>query len=177
MYHTELDYLQLILLENGELNTALKTVLDKIDMVGYRYSSKNKKYYYADAENQESFEGIGDTQGNYAYVRYTSPNADHKFAAECISVRLTFVACFPNCGNDTIKIGLKLMHFMKEARVSKCKATNFSPLRSNRKELWETETGHEQEKYRSDLSIIAFDFDLVYSSPNDCDLTNYQCSA
>ena len=175
MFKTEIDYLQDILFDGDELRKNLLDVIRKVEFVAYRYTNKDGKYYLNNAFGDE-IETVGDTEGNYAYIRYTDSNGNHQMRENTLSVRLTMVVCLPNCGADAIKVGLKLMNFLKESKVGNCKVLNLSPLRSNRKEIWVQETNGDAERFRNDLSIIAFDFDLQFSQPNDCDFNDYQIS-
>lgn len=170
MFKTELEYLRQILFdENSEVIEDLRPLISEIGMIGYRYENKEGKLYMNDADGSE-IQSINDTKGNYAYIRYTDDDGGHIYSEKTTKVRLTLVACLPKIGIDSVKVGVKLMNFLSESSESGGKIGKLSKLNSNRMNIWNKETNFPKERYRADLSIISFDFDLFFVNPNDCDL-------
>ncbi len=172
---TENDFIKGALLdEQGKVLPELHNIFRSIDYVGYAYKHINGATYYMDA-SLHSWAGLGDTEGHYAYVRYTRKDGGHQKRENTVSVWLTMALALPNCGAQAVDAGLLLMDFIKEARWHGAKAVQFSQLRSNRVDVWVDETGMSADKVRTDISMIAFDFELQYPAPDACNIQSFTC--
>lgn len=175
MFLTEDDYIQTLFFEDGQIKAELSSVISEIEYTGYQYDDRDGNIFLQNADQKE-FTGVGDTRGNYAYIRYANNNGGHQYNDNNSIVRLKFVLCLPKCGTEAVKVGLKIINYLDESRVPGCKLNNFSVLNSNRVEIFTQETGVSKDRVNNDLSLVSFDFDMIFSSPNDCDFTDYSCT-
>ncbi len=162
MYKSVDDIIEgLFFTTEGEIEPIILPIAAKIDFTGYQYRTKEGALYVANNESN-AFSGIGDTEGNYIYVRF---NGNHEID-QLVITPLRLVLVLPEIP-DALNAGLFLVSFIKR-NLGKY-LSKIQPINSNKQEIFTEETGLATEKLKKEIGLIAIDFNVKHTLPKSCD--------